>query len=638
MNKTGRLMFRIHVATSNLRNSLPNRTRFLYTSNTSFSYASYSKDYRSNQQPSIRASDSDAVLQALATVQTTEELFEIVSKYRPLLKIEHSLAAFKILASKQRQESKVDSTIAKKAEFLELCKVLLNDIKSLNVNDAVYILKTLTYIDILNTSLISQSLLQVIRQSLNDLSFNRLVELEYQLEHFESSPLSNALKIAVPLLCEIRLQNNMFDKEDIGDLTYALAFLRNKSDHHEVIENVVGCIRKIPQDMTNSYAIKIFTYMCDLRYFPPGYEELVQNVQQFLVKHMSCVRIHHIKIILSKMYKQVVFHENKIFYNEELIDACGRAVIARNIEFEEGVSILKVMSNMGHAQIRLIDYLAVECFQNPDVLIKCSEISIQALVISLAIADYKPIFWERMQEIVLKILDNNQFKSSDLLLDFAISMAVFDCYNSQVIKEVFSENFLSAKMFKNKSQTRWNLLLLYQSIQTLCSTSVGQSPPEYLLQIAISYNTPSVKKSSLLPALQKAMGGSQFVTSNLRTRLGHYIDHVLIMGKDGYPVALNSLQEAQEYKPVTYIEELPLPPESQLIMVLSLPDHAYSINTHRLKGPWRLLLKTLKKHTGHMIIPISSLMWDNLIDHQKIPYLVQAVSLKCDKVSTSTNI
>ncbi|XP_046593812.1 uncharacterized protein LOC107224312 [Neodiprion lecontei] len=637
MNKIARLIFRVCVTAGNLRISLPNTTRFFYTPNTSFSYASYSKDYRSNREPSIRGSESDVVLQALATVRTKDEIFEIVTTYRPLLKIEHSLAAFKILDTMHRQKSNADLTIVEKAEFLELCKVLLNDINSLDGNEAVYILKTLTYLGVSNTSLISQSLLQVIRQSLNNLSFRRLLELEYQLEHFKSSPLSDALKIAVPALCEIQLQNNMLDKENIGKLMSALVFLRNKSGHHELIANVVDSIRKIGQDMKVSYASKIFKYMCDLQYLPPGYEEVVRNVQQILIRYMNFVSIHDIELILGKMYKQMVFFENKTFYNEELVDACARACIARNIEFEKGVTILKVLSNIGHTQIRLIDYVAAECYQNPVVLSKCSEINIRVLVIALATADYKPIFWETMQEIISKIVDKDQFTSSALLLDFAVSMAVLDCYNPRVIKEIFSENFLSTEMLKNETQTSWNFLLLYQSIQTLCSTPVGKSPPERLLETAICYNTASVKNSSLLPALEQAMGGSQFVTSNLRTRLGHYIDHV-IMVKDGHPLALNFLQEAQEYKLVTHIEEIVPPAESQVIMVINLPDHAYAINSRRLKGPWSLMLKTLEKHTGHAVIPISSLMWNDLMDYEKIPYLMQAIRLKCDKVSTSTNV
>ncbi|XP_046740800.1 uncharacterized protein LOC124408126 [Diprion similis] len=637
MNKTGRLMFRIYVATSNLINSLPNRSRFFYTPNTSLSYASYSKDYRSSHQPSNRANDSDAVSQALATVQTTEELFEIVSKYRPLLKIEHSLAAFKILASKQRQESKVDSTIAKKAEFLKLCRVVVNDSKSLDVNDAVFIFKTLNYLGISNNSWISQSLLEVIRNSLNDLSFLRLVELEHELQEFASSPLSTALKIVVPELCEFRLQNIVVDKKNIVDVASALTLLHNKPGRNKLIANVVSQTRKIGQSRKVSYGVKRFRSLCRHQYHKPGYEEAVQNSQQILIKYMSCVEFDDIHGMVRMMRDRKCLR-HKIFRNAELMDAFGNAIIARNEGFSRSTLILYLLQQLNYMHIPLRDYATAECIQNLENLCKYDGQVIMMFVISLASFNYKPTFWNTMQPIILKIIHRDLHNLNNLLR-LSIGLAILDCFDTDILELVFSERFLVAAEVEKIPMKLWNLLLLYQSIHTLCSIPVKKSLPKRILENAMKVNETLNIDSSLLPVLERAMGGSQYVIRNLWTKLGHYIEHIVIMRKGGYAVSLNlSSEETNECKPITYIEDLQVPSESQVIIVKPMPVAAYAHNSQHLRGTWILLLKTLEKQTGHAVVPINLTTWNALRDYEKIPHLMQAIRLKCDYMSEAANV
>ncbi|XP_046423643.1 uncharacterized protein LOC124181288 isoform X1 [Neodiprion fabricii] len=638
MNKNARLIFRLCVTVGNLRNSASSAARALYTQNSSLCLASDLKDRRYTL-PVIKSEDNDVILQALSMARTKAELLEIIKTYSSSLKFEHSLKAFKIFDTIHRQNAMVDTSLIPKMDIHELCKVLSNDVKSLSGDDAVLVLRVLRYFNVPSSSFISQSLTEHIKKFLHTISFQRLIEFDTQLGNFESSPLSEALKIAVPIILETRLKNKMLNTNDMQDLTVALNFMhKNSITDRKIMQFIIDSICKQGQNMTVSQATEIFKTLSNLKYLPHNYQEVVQNVQQVFTDNMKQLSYFKIVNILNRMYKAIVIRPNMKFYNEELLDACGNAAIAGNMEFSKGVKILNQLCYLGHMHVPLMDYLIAEYFQNPGVLLKCSKKIVMCFVISLASFNYKPMFWKSMQPTILEIVHKDQVESTKLL-EFAVNLAVFDCFEPNMIDKLFSENFLKSELSRNKYRTHWNVLLLYQSVQTLCLIPVKKSPPRRILEDAIKANEATNKNSSLLPALEKAMGGSQYVICNLKTKLGHYIDHIVIMRKGGYAVALNlPPEETNECKPITYIEELPLPSESQVVIVKALPARAYTNNSQCLKGSWTLLLRTLEKQTGHAVISINLAIWNDLKEHEKIPHLMQAIRLKCDYLSEAANV
>lgn len=434
-----------------------------------------------------------------------------------------------MLDTHYRLKDVVDASIAKKWEFLQLCEALVSDINSLHANDAVFILKAFAYLGVPSTSVVSQALLQLTRKSLGDMSFNRLVDLEYQLKMFKSSPLADALKIAVPIMCEIRLNNKMIDTGHVNELIVALSFLSNRTGNEEAIKMVIDSLLIKGQNLSVSQSKKIYKYICNLEKLPPGYEQLLHNLQQILIRGMPTLSFFWIKTLLSKITKKVVHHNNRLFYNEEFVDACAKAIISEDHGFEEGVTVLKHLYYLSHTQIRLIDYLAAKCFENPQVLSEAPFTSMMILVNGLAAADYKPIFWESMQEIILANLKKVEYRCKSTVLEFAISLAVLDCFDVELMRSVFSETFLNILLKREQIDTYWNLLLLYQSVKSLGSNYNGPLPPQHLIEAAMRSNGPSVTKSNLLPILENAMGGPQYVASNLKSKLGHHIGKTTIL-------------------------------------------------------------------------------------------------------------
>ncbi|RLU16843.1 hypothetical protein DMN91_010911 [Ooceraea biroi] len=74
---------------------------------------------------------------------------------------------------------------------------------------------------------------------------------------------------------------------------------------------------------------------------------------------------------------------------------------------------------------------------------------------------------------------------------------------------------------------------------------------------------------------------------------------------------------------------------SQIILIFNLPDAAYAINSQRLKSTWLLKIKSAEALTNSNTIAINSSSWFKLPEYERVPYLMQAIKLKCEDLSVS---
>ncbi|KAJ4447957.1 hypothetical protein ANN_09967 [Periplaneta americana] len=104
------------------------------------------------------------------------------------------------------------------------------------------------------------------------------------------------------------------------------------------------------------------------------------------------------------------------------------------------------------------------------------------------------------------------------------------------------------------------------------------------------------------------------------------------MRKGGYPVAMNQIPNDSSSK--TYIEDLLIPSDSQIILILCMPASSYAVNCQRLRTVSLLTIRTLET-LGYSVVPVNLQQWINLPDYEKIPYLMQNIKMKCDTMESS---
>lgn len=73
------------------------------------------------------------------------------------------------------------------------------------------------------------------------------------------------------------------------------------------------------------------------------------------------------------------------------------------------------------------------------------------------------------------------------------------------------------------------------------------------------------------------------------------------------------------------------------LLIFNLPDTAYAVNSQRLKSTWLLKIKSAETLIKSNTIAINSSSWVKLPEYERVPYLMQAIRLKCEDLSASVN-
>lgn len=169
-----------------------------------------------------------------------------------------------------------------------------------------------------------------------------------------------------------------------------------------------------------------------------------------------------------------------------------------------------------------MEYLAAKCFEEPNLLKDASYFKISIFLEGLVNADYKPVFWDTIRDVIFaNEVENKFFRKS--MIKFTLHLTALDCYNPNLLKKVFSENIKTIRIDTiRKNIYAKEILLLYQSVKTLYPAYDGPLPSQDILKYAINISA-TFPKYSIKAALELALGGPQYVYNNLKTKLGHHI-------------------------------------------------------------------------------------------------------------------
>ena len=216
--------------------------------------------------------------------------------------------------------------------------------------------------------------------------------------------------------------------------------------------------------------------------------------------------------------KNSLFNRSKLLYNEHLIDALVNSVIIENdLGFEKGAEALRKLIRIGHDQVPLLDYLATKCFEQQDLIKNADPTHLSLFVSAMAMSDYKPVFWDTIQELILA---NKFVPTYEKLTELVYNLAILDCYSSKLIGIVFAQNIETVFM---PPITKNRIVKLYQIVKTIHLGYDGPLPLENNPDDFFDWNQYNSRTFPLLSALNMAVGGSQFVRTKVGTRFGHFI-------------------------------------------------------------------------------------------------------------------
>lgn len=182
--------------------------------------------------------------------------------------------------------------------FIRLCEVLNKNIRLMKTNDIIESLKVFTYFQIPTNNILIQSLLQMIRTTVNEISLRDIMFIVFLLKKMDkenSTPLRDALLIALPLVFEAQLPTKL-DSDDISLLTWSLRFVSENNINNTIIQDtILKSLWKYENNLDIRTAWSIFYSLCSyVSCLPPIAFEVLSKVQKILIANAKQLSIQEI--------------------------------------------------------------------------------------------------------------------------------------------------------------------------------------------------------------------------------------------------------------------------------------------------------------------------------------------------------
>lgn len=221
---------------------------------------------------------------------------------------------------------------------------LNKNIRSLELNDTIDILKILIFLDVPIKSTISLSLVNLLRHQINDLQLGHIVFLDFLFKKVEQIPLIESIKLALPLLLQIKL-NDQLDHENLPQLLDLLNFIAENPISEQCKMNVISALTIHGNNLNVVDAKQIIWSLVEMENeYKHDYDKLLCiciNIVENNLDQLDYYQFNKLfgKIIDRYSYKHVDVNDS--FYNEKFYTKCIDHFIKNDYGFLSAVYLQK---------------------------------------------------------------------------------------------------------------------------------------------------------------------------------------------------------------------------------------------------------------------------------------------------------
>lgn len=567
----------------------------------------------------------DTTMLALQTSLSTSEVLVTIQKHLPIMSHKHLLMALRSLFQMHKLERSNSTALIKDPGFNVLVQNLKKQARNLDINECIEAIKILSYLRVPLNSFILQTLLQLIRCNINFMNIRQIMFLSFVLSKYKgSNHLVDALNLALPLVFQIHLPLEI-DQEDLPMLKEMLTFACRNNSPDRCINNIVTGI------LLNFDSIDVFTAKsivwalsetnCTGEIYPTR-AKLLQLCFDILSKDMDRLSCEEVSVTTARISSRIL-EKHPEFYHEKYVDAVADYAIEKRLDFNRGFGIAKNLSRIAHTHLRLVEYLCQLATSDPGILKTAQAHIIFGFVNCLANHDYVP-----HNDIIQQITANPVFESKNATLPwakFALELATLGCFDDRVLKRVFSDDFLIEHFIRYDNILSYlQLLTLHEAVRVLHTEKYAL--PENILKKAKELYPAHSVTEELVVCLNRGLESDKFTARNVVLPSGIVIDLVVCI-QDNVPLEI-AVESVGNKIP---IEQLNIPKSALVVCIQTYKQGCYSMNSHRLRGTFRLINDILEKQ-GYLCIPLNVTTFLNLPPSEQTPYLMREINYKCREI------
>lgn len=560
------------------------------------------------------------MLQRIRSTGDSHELLDMMSQAkRKDVEPRQLSQAFSRLFSLQRNgyNSVHPSQLIRHSGFENMCNILKYKAQRMEVNDLFECLKVLTFFGVQSDSLTTQRVLDLIRDQINDLSLNHLVFLSFLINKMHKTPLTEALKIAIPIVFNLNISLKL-DHNNTTELCELMHFISISPIKLSVksMTSIITALTLHGNNLTPEEARSIVWSIASMRRFDKSLERLFENCLRIVNENIMDMTFSEVETTLAKLVEK--FQEGEyIFCNEDFFNKAAKYVIEKDVGYLNASYILKKFNKLSFVNYDLLKYMNDQIVNNHSNLSSCRSSGLLTFSCGFSNAKYKSDSWD----IIKSVLHENPLLHSgkDELpwIRFALELLSLDFHSNILFEKVFDSKFLDN--FLKRSDNKLDmvqLLTLWQAVKLLIPDYDGPLPEQRFIDDAMIVNFARPVNEGFHQTLADIFGGRQFIQTNVASSYGHCLDFVISFDNHGNPITMPCRIKAFDDLPKSQVTSVAIFLHGRTCFPLNYPG--------RMRGIFDLRRRTIEQ-LDIKTVSISAPIWNNLPESEVLSFLEREI-------------
>ncbi|KAF6216894.1 hypothetical protein GE061_001244 [Apolygus lucorum] len=466
----------------------------------------------------------DILLQNMRSATNVTDVLYAIKLHHAIMNNKHLVQALRsIFALQKCYSSKMSNgEVVSSSGFRVLCETLKSNVRSLETGEVLDALKTLSYLGVSSDSTLIQILLHTLTKEINNMSLQQLSFFDFLLKEFTSSPIVEALRIALPHVVENNVKTKA-NKDNLTQLCDLLHYASKRELSTSTINFLVDSIMKKGRNLDLKCSKSIIRSLCDMKAPHGSHGPLLHCAIGVLMDNIHLCSFNELDSLLSKL-ATAYSPRNSYFYHEVLMETASRFIMGAGCTFEEAVWHLRKLHKLGHVSREFLDYVFQKVEREPALLENCDSTILFTLVGALAHADYRPAAWTTLKLVVVRSTIPHM-KNFDLpWVRFARDLCTLQSWPMHLFCRLFGDNYLNMLDAKdNPCLSHLQLLSLYSCVTSLCENYNGRCLPQKFMDKVAVLNFKPAREYPMKAYISNVLGNEDGVITGVMTRQGHFI-------------------------------------------------------------------------------------------------------------------
>ncbi|KAJ8674322.1 hypothetical protein QAD02_005584 [Eretmocerus hayati] len=493
--------------------------------------------------------------------------------------------------------------------FEDLLSNLVLHKAELSATEALEIIKTLSWLNMPESLTVYTMLVHHILDHTEDLSLEEVIELFIEIKRTSNCKLPENLiehvRNVIPrhLKEEMAKNHGQHSTNHLLHATHMVYKLLNKPQYQEtagsLIEELIPYVDKIPV----KDALSVLKTLNTLDPALPKWKELYLKAQNNILKQLHSLDKEQFQQLVGESRFWLKISKNSRLnacLSNDLVEAMIQRIILNDVDVRVVLAFARAIRS-GHKARNLLDYCSVAIFkkdEHEEDAAQCGTQEFAQLIYILSYARYLPVGWEDLQDY---ISESSKFLNleQDKLIYLVENLINLNWYPIHLLGKIFDGSFkCSNSMDSEWTHLSWAFLRIYRKIKSDPSYN-GPWPTDSQIKSLDTFmaktSIPRTWNEDLFRKYVVDEFKNTWFETDVRTRLFHDIDCVVALHEDGTPAPMvENVSSARNQQGVVWLEDLKVPTNCHMILILGMPGKAFLRYTNELAGGFYTSVQSLQ--------------------------------------------